>query len=82
MEEVNYSENDFKTKKRSPIGFIGKIILYFILFPLITSWIYILYHGGEDNYFTQDIPLVAKVIAVLLWICLLFFWFFGKLIFH
>ncbi|MDO8507188.1 MAG: hypothetical protein Q7S53_01295 [bacterium] len=63
--------NEAKEKKRkSPFYIVGKIILYFVLLPIITSLIYIRSSDGSDNPLTEDIPFIAKVIAVFLWVLL------------
>jgi len=70
FKEHEDQQNTVRKKHSSTFSLVGKTILYFLLLPLITSWVYIHLHWmqGEDNYFTRDIPFIAKVLAVLMWV--------------
>lgn len=79
QQQVNAAQ---EKKKKSSLSIVGKVILYFLLLPFITSFVY--YHRAADSVgdpLTNDIPRIAKVIAVILWILIILYLLVGRWIF-
>ena len=69
QEYLDKSQERQVKKKKSFLAFVGEVVVYILLLPIITSYYFIYFRADiTRDFFIDDVPISVKIVAWSLWI--------------